>query len=230
MFGERIRLMDSRRTKVKLMSAESTSGKDPFETINNDIAEDHIDKDNWDASTSLYPLDIDTSYPGVWVLNHESRNFYPNPAFRVPIFETSWIGAGEHSRKTAMTVKVWFRETSASEKIKVTVYRDWRKTEAVEEFTMDLSSPEDLPSAWDIASGTSDDGDSWQKRRPYWIRKDIYIPSCETFKLRFQGFTQREALSHSSHTVDSVPDIEILGLTIEELPRVGGARTPRSTK
>ena len=216
-------------TATRFMSAASTYGKDPFEDIDNDITEGHRDKDLWDKGEVMWPSDIDMSYPGVWVLNHESRNFYPNPAFRVPVFETSWVGAGEDNRKTAMTVKVWFRETSVGGKIKVSVYRDWRKTEAVEEFTMDLSSPEDRPPAWDIASGTSDD-DSWQKRRPYWIRKDIYIPSCETFKLRFQGLTQGEYLSHSDHTVDSTSDIEILGLTIEELPRVGGARIPRSTK
>ena len=180
------------------------------------------------------PTDEDNSYWGVWVLDHETRNFYPNPVFRRPVFETAWIGAGEHARKTALTVTIWFRETSATQQIKVRVYRDWRKDAQVQEFKMDLDSPEDPSPAWDQVG--NEDAETWKKRRPYWIRKDIYIPSCEVFKLRLEGMIQTEIvdtqLSVESgelerRSYDSVSDIEFIGLRVEESSRAGSARMPR---
>jgi hypothetical protein len=169
---------------------------------------------------------------GVWVLDHESRNFYPNPAVRKPVFETAWIGAGEATRKTALTVRVWFRETSTTEQVRVRVYRDWRKDDQVDSLLIDLDSPEDPSPAWGVA--TTDDAVEWQKRRPYWIRKDIYVPSCEVFKLRFEGISQTESVKKGSKdtlttTEREVPaDIEIIGLIVDESPRPGSARVPRS--
>jgi hypothetical protein len=180
------------------------------------------------------PTDEDNAWWGVWVLDHETRNFYSNPSFRRPVFETAWIGAGEHARKTALTVTVWFRETSATQQMKVRVYRDWRKDEQVHEFQIDLDSPEDPSPAW--SQTNNEDNETWKKRRPYWIRKDIYIPSCEVFKLRFEGMIQTETVDtqlsletgeFEFRAYDSVSDIEFIGLRVEESPRAGGARMPR---
>lgn len=182
------------------------------------------------------PTDQDNAYWGVWLLDHETRNFYPNPSFRQPVFETSWIGAGEHNRKTALTVTVWFRETSATQQMLVHVYRDWRKDAQVHEFNIDLDSPEDPSPAWSQIA--NEDGETWKKRRPYWIRKDIYIPSCEVFKLRFEGLPQTETVdtqaNFESGTFEfreyaTVPDIELIAIRIEESSRAGGARIPRSS-
>ena len=177
---------------------------------------------------------------GVWVLDHESRSFYPDAAERNPIFETSWIGAGESERKTALTVRVWFRETSTTEQVRVRIYRDWRKDDEVHSALIDLDSPEDPCPAWGVT--TKIDKDEWQKRRPFWIRKDIYIPSCEVFKLRFEGISQEEndttlipavypevGEGTLTTTLRTVPaDIEIIGLIVDEAPRPGSGRTPRS--
>lgn len=183
------------------------------------------------------PTDEDNAYWGVWLLNHENRNFYSNPIFRRPVFETAWIGAGEHARKTALTVTIWFRETSATQQMRVRVYRDWRKDEQVQQFNIDLDSPEDPSPAWGQVG--NEDGETWKKRRPYWIRKDIYIPSCETFKLRFEGIPQTETVDTQldpetvgsgdpeKRKYDSVSDIEFLAFRVEESPRAGTSRMPR---
>lgn len=194
------------------------------------------DDDGTDLVVSQ-PSDEDNAYWGVWVLNHESRNFYPNPRFKLPVLETSWIGAGEYERKTALTATVWFRETSATQTINVRVYRDWRKDSEVHTFKLDLDSPEDPSPAWSQVN--NEDGETWKKRRPYWIRRDIYIPSCEVFKLRFEGVPHSETVDTHyefsggtgklvERTWESVPDVEIVAIRIEESPRAGGARTPRS--
>jgi hypothetical protein len=172
---------------------------------------------------------------GVWVLDHESRSFYPTASSRQPIFETSWLGAGESQRKTALTVKVWFRETSTTEQVRVRIYRDWRKDEQVHSLTLDLDSPEDPPPAW--GTTTTADEEKWHKRRPYWIRKDLYIPSCEVFKLRFEGIVQEESSIEihpqdgtESTVVRELPaDLEIIALIVDESPRPGGGRVPRSS-
>jgi hypothetical protein len=85
---------------------------------------------------------------------------------------------------------------------------------------------------------TLDDNEEWQKRRPYWIRKDIYIPSCEVFKLRFEGIEQTETIVEvvpqgmgggtTEAKYDIAADIEIIGLLIDESPRGAGGRIPRS--
>jgi hypothetical protein len=182
-----------------------------------------------------FPGSSEENYWGVWTLDHESRHFYIEASERQPIFETSWIGAGESGRKTALTVKVWFRETSIAEQVKVRIYRDWRKDDEVHSMNIDLDSPDDTPPAWLVT--TTDDGEEWQKRRPYWIRKDLYIPSCEVFKLRFEGLEHKESVNEElldgqfldpDATRYSPADIEIIGLIVDESPRPGGGRIPRS--
>ena len=186
-----------------------------------------VDPKNPDTSGVVVPSDEDEAYWGVWVLDHETRNFYPKSSNRQPIFETAWIGAGEPTRKTALTIKVWFRETSTTEQLRVRVYRDWRKDDEVHSVLIDLDSPDDPSPGWGVA--TPDDNAEWQKRRPYWVRKDIYVPSCEVFKLRFEGIPQTESVSlrvSQDHVVSA--DIEIIGLVVDESPRAGGGRMPRS--
>jgi len=172
---------------------------------------------------------------GVWVLDHESRSFYSTADSRNPVFETTWIGTGESERKTALTVKLWFRETSTTEKMTIRVYRDWRKDDEVHSSTIELDSPEDPSPGW--GDTTTDDAKEWQKRRPFWIRKDIYIPSCEVFKIRLEGLSQKERIvtqvtnrgTPVTKTQFVPADIEIIGLVVDESPRAGGGRMPRSS-
>ena len=67
--------------------------------------------------------------------------------------------------------------------------RDWRtvpvvETTAVSAVPPTLYAPEDPPPFWNEALlGTAD---VWEKRRPFWLKVDFHLPSCEVFKLRLK--------------------------------------------
>ena len=146
-------------------------------------------------------------YPDVWVLDHEWVDFELHRDH--PFIETSWINGLSEERSTPLTVKVWFRETSTQEKIEVDIYRDWRKNKAVDTVELDLHSNTDPPATWGSDEGSDDlhtflgtDDTYISKRRPFWVRKDIFIPSCKAFKLVFKR-TLTHPLSKAAPYTDS---------------------------
>ena len=149
-----------------------------------------------------------TTRNGVWLLDHEVKSFTPES--REAKIETVWLaGTRSGDRKSALTVKLWLRETHTSGTLTVDVYRNWRKSSPDHSVTFDLDSPEDAPPAW----GTTILGDSvyWVRRRPFWSRKDISVSSCESYKL----------VIRTSSTV------EFVGMTVDESPRPNALRMPR---
>ena len=82
--------------------------------------------------------------------------------------------------------------------------------------TVSLHSPEDPPAFF--ADTGAAHGDSllgtatWNRRRPYWVRVDIDVPSCEVYKI----------------VLEARKPIEFLGMVIDEEPKPGGfgARIP----
>ena len=153
--------------------------------------------------------DAGTTRDGVWLLDHAVKSF--SSQSRESRIETVWLaGTRSESRKSALTVKLWLRETHTTGTLTVDVYRDWRKDSPEQTVTFELDSPEDKPPAWDTALLGSDDA-YWVRRRPFWSRKDISIPSCETYKL----------------IIRSNSPIEFVGMTIDESPRPNAARMPR---
>lgn len=78
-----------------------------------------------------------------------------------------------------------------------------------------LYTSEDPPPFWDTAVygasalnalTESVEALAWVKRRPYWSKVDVFVPSCEVFKFRikYQG------------------DMEFVGISYEEVDRHGG--------
>ena len=86
--------------------------------------------------------------------------------------------------------------------------RDWRNT-VIETTTAKRYSGDDIPKFWsETPLGSTD---KWQKKRPYWTRAAVYVPSAEVFKFRIKG----------------VGPWEFVGVQIAESPRyAGGARIP----
>jgi hypothetical protein len=116
---------------------------------------------------------------GVWVLDHEVPSF--NVAPRDYIVETSWLaGLRSMDRKTAFTVYIWMRETDNTT-LNVEVYRDWRMN-LVHTEIVNTYSTEDTPPFWNTATFATTN--KWQKRRPYWVKADLFLPACESFKLK----------------------------------------------
>lgn len=213
-----------------------------------------------DATFTAKLPHTETIFPDVWVVDHEWIDFEIHRDH--PFIETSWINGLQEERSTPLTVKIWMRETSTQEKIEVDIYRDWRKNKVVDTVELDLHSNTDAPATWGSDEGSDDlhtflntKGSYISKRRPYWVRKDIFIPSCKAFKLVFKrplehpmskpvaAFTEaglpevnknsttdvnREGVRVSNKSRRS--PIEFIAFSVEEASRPSGMRMNRPKK
>ena len=179
-----------------------------------------------------------TIQPDVWILDHEWIDFEIERD--LPYIETSWINAANYLRSTPMTVKLWMRATSTQEKLQIDIYRDWRKNKTVDSVEVDLHTKTDAPATWGSSEGkpslhTKLDTDDtyFSKRRPFWIRKAIYIPSCKVFKLVMRRTDERpvkEGNSSKYQTKERRSPIEFVALMVEESSRSSGMRMNRPKK
>lgn len=146
---------------------------------------------------------------GVWLLDHEVQTYQPVASTsREAVIETAWMTAEtSREKKTGYVIYLWMRETEKST-VNVEVCRDWRNT-IVETVTARRYSEDDTPSFWGAA--TLGSTNKWAKRRPYWTRAAVYVPSAEVFKFTIKG----------------TGSWEFVGLQVDEAPRyAGGARIP----
>ena len=99
---------------------------------------------------------------------------------RKSLVETTWMTAAtSREKKTGYVVYLWLRET-ANSTINIQVMRDWRNT-IIETTTAKRYSGDDIPPFWNSAVlGAA--STKWAKRRPYWTRAAVYVPSAEVFK------------------------------------------------
>lgn len=169
----------------------------------------------------------DKTTKGVFVIDRAANSEYhftsatntskiPPPNKKSSI-ETSWIDWGRSKdRRSVKTVYFALRE-SAVDPANIKVYRDWRKKPVPDyQATVSLHSPEDPPAFFDDTGAVH--GDSligtavWNRRRPYWVRIDIDVPSCEVYKI----------------VLEAEKPLEFLGMVIDEEPKPGGfgARIP----
>jgi len=146
---------------------------------------------------------------GVWVLDHEQPKFQPKVLLnRESVVETAWLStAASQEKRTAYTLYLWFRESENST-VTIQSFRDWRNT-VVETTSASRYSGDDIPPFWgSTALGSTA---TWKKRRPYWTRAAVYVPSAEVFKFKLSG----------------TGDWEFVGIQLDEAPRyAGGARIP----
>lgn len=122
---------------------------------------------------------------GLWLLDHQVQSWLPTP--RAAMVQTCWLRAAFIGKRASpLTVYLWFREMSSGT-VMIEAQRDW-KSKIIETETAPLYPTDDIPPFWGAASysGTDADGEEivWEKRRPYWTRVDISLPSCEVFRLK----------------------------------------------
>jgi hypothetical protein len=125
----------------------------------------------------------------LWLLDREALS-YTRASARDSVVQTAWLKAIQSRRRsTLLTVYVWMRATEKGN-LTVEAYRDWRESPIIETTAgatnpPKLYSEEDPPSFWDetLTGGT---GASWVRRRPFWVKVDFHMPSCEVFKLKFK--------------------------------------------
>jgi hypothetical protein len=152
---------------------------------------------------------VDTNY-GVWLLDHQVKSYEPSSVLdRVARVETAWISAAtSQTRKTTYQVRLWLIEHGSSN-LTVQVQRDWRNT-VLETHEVPKNPTDDAPPFWGTAVLDASDT-TWRKRRPYWRKVQIYVPSAEVFKLVIKGSGRWE----------------FVGFQVEEAQHhVGGSRTP----
>ena len=125
----------------------------------------------------------------LWLLDREALS-YTRASARESVVQTAWLRAIQSRRRsTLLTVYIWMRATKKGN-LTVEAYRDWRESPVIET-TAGASNPpklyaeEDPPSFWDEAVlGAA--GETWVRRRPFWVKVDFHMPSCEVFKLKFK--------------------------------------------
>lgn len=147
---------------------------------------------------------------GVFVLDRDSEAF--NTPVRTSVVESTWLEwPRSKDRKSPLILYLFLREASSST-LQVEVFRDWRKTNPVYTTTeTSLISPEDSPPLWgSTAWDQTTIPNQWVKRRPYWSRVDIYVPSCETYKVR----------------ISTTNRVEFIALSVDEIPRTQRSRVP----
>lgn len=144
---------------------------------------------------------------GVWLLDHEVFSY--EPSSRTSKVRTGWVGSADKQRKSPKRITLWLRETQNTT-LDITVYRDWRlKAIHTDSVSVKKYSTEDTPPFW--GSTTADGSSQWKKRRPFWSKVDIHIPSCEVFSIEvsssatsaweFIGLQIEETLHSSSHRI-----------------------------
>jgi len=150
---------------------------------------------------------------GIYLLDHH----IPATAFVAPTktftIETAWLlnekvgdGTGGYEKQTPVTVYFWLRETTVNQ-FTVSVYRDWRKA-LIETATVEAHPVKDPPPFWGAATLNVTDT-TYRRKRPYWTRAQIFVPSCEVFKLE----------------INSTDPFEFMGLSFDYIPHpTGGAR------
>jgi hypothetical protein len=133
----------------------------------------------------------DATTNNVWVADHEAVSWEPQD--RESVLETSWIGANQSSeRRSSWRARFWIRE-SGNGTFTVETLRDWRDT-VIDTFTGNLHTDEDEPSFW----GTTELGETdavWLERRPFWTKVDVFLPSCEVFKIRIKTSNSMEIVA-----------------------------------
>lgn len=125
--------------------------------------------------------------PGLWLLGRSSLEYTVQA--REAVIETAWLKAlRSRERSTLLTAFIWLRATRKADLV-VEAMRDWRKVPVIETTASashppKLYSEDDVPPFWNEAILGS--GDVWEKRRPFWVKVDFHLPSCEVFKLRLK--------------------------------------------
>ena len=157
--------------------------------------------------------DAPTAQNGVYVLDHsgnlKDKLLEPQIQDREAMIETTWLqSTNSLEKQTARVVNLWLRESENS-KITVEVLRDWRET-TIETVDVKKYSGADVPNFYETTALGAKDA-TFVRRRPYWTRAQVYVPSGETFKFRIKG----------------TGDWEFIGLQVETTPRsYGGAQVP----
>ena len=149
---------------------------------------------------------------GVWFLDRENIAQIDSSE---AVIETAWISAlDSRQKKSAKHIYLWIMETQPETAITVSVYRDYRMSEGKAHVSNKptLGDLGDSPAIWGKTTwGQTVAPNTWAKTRPLWKRLDVFVPSCEVWKLR----------------ISSTARLRILGFSWDDRPLDSNMRTER---
>ena len=167
----------------------------------------------------------------VWALDHEALGATgASPTTRTSYVETTWLrNTRSHRPGSVVKATLWLKETSSGA-LNVQVMRDYREYPKMDAVGIEptLYPNQDTPSLWgsvilgaaredELRAITSlDDGlvEHFMRRRPFWTKVDLNVPSVEAFRLR----------------LESTGDWEFIALIFDERDEhAGGAKIPQGT-
>lgn len=158
------------------------------------------------ALGDVYATDSDAATTGwkrsVWVMDHAGLGVI-TPEARTARVRTGWLKMHRsHRRSSGYRVELLLRETSRSN-LTVNIYRDWRRTPAVDTKTDVARYPDyDAQEVWgstelgatrtdplfrDAKGRDESRPNAMRERRPYWVKMDVHVPDCEVFAIEVEG-------------------------------------------
>jgi hypothetical protein len=166
------------------------------------------------------------AHDSLWVLDHDGKGTNAYAGNRESIIETSWMRNTRSQRRASpIRATLWLRE-SGNNQLDIKVMRDWREYPKLDEIGEEPYNypDDDVPPFWNtvvLDSNTEDElraltgasaiASHFVKRRPYWTKVDLNLPSIETFRIRIVG----------------TGDWEFVALIFDEQDRhAGGAKIP----
>jgi hypothetical protein len=123
-------------------------------------------------------------------------------------FRSTWLRASRaHRRGSPMRLRLWMRESQSS-RVRLRVFRDWRESPAIydvlaeDDKAVDRYSSDDPPAfvgetnlgaqlennlTRTIRGTKATTPAAFRRRRPFWSKVDIMVPSCEVFAFELEG-------------------------------------------
>lgn len=179
-----------------------------------------------------------SDYKGVYVLDHDGDGIYRSDhENREAVIETSWFRSHiAYLKASSYRITLLFKETGKWN-CKVEVFRDYRERAIQTSLITDDQAPAlyasaDPPPFWGEvelngesfhevlkteANPSGRQTNRWEARRPFWQKYDIFVPHCETFKIRltFTGDAEFVGIRYGEQTS---------GADIGEAEMEGGVR------
>lgn len=152
------------------------------------------------------------NHTSLWVLDHDGKGTKEWNGYRESFVETTWLRNTRSQRRgSPVRAQLWLRE-STSGNLTIEVMRDWREYPRIQETGENPPNyaEDDNTPFWGTTLTDSTVEDELRdlvredalpthmvRRRPYWTKVDIMLPSSETFRVRITGTGDWEFIAMS---------------------------------
>lgn len=158
------------------------------------------------SNIEIKPGLAQSMFQGIYVMDHDKDSGYrAATSSRESVIESAWLRVPTSDAKVNVARLLLLLRETQQDSFKVEVFRDWRERPIQTYTAGDARSPlmypdDDEASYWaqaevggsvrrvtlvDIENNPhGSDPVRWDVRRPFWQKVELYVPSCECFKVR----------------------------------------------